>query len=85
MNVSLGRKDALAGMLACYDKATFRRTANVVDMNTEMVNDFFAKANIAQKSRLNSSFSKRRLVLRTLQMYILENIEEICELCYGEQ
>ena len=84
VNVSLGPKDAPAGMVACYDKATFRRTANVVDMNAEMVNDLCAKAKIAQKSWVNSSYSKRRLVLRTLQKYILENIEDICELCAME-
>jgi len=43
---TLGTKDAVAGMVACYDKDTFRRTDNVVDINAEL----FAKAKIAQKA-----------------------------------
>ena len=29
---NLGPMEAVAGMMACYNKATFRRTANVVDI-----------------------------------------------------
>ena len=31
----LGPKDIVVGMIACYDKATFRRTANAVEINAK--------------------------------------------------
>ena len=32
---TLGSKDIVAGIMACYDKATFRRTANAVEINAK--------------------------------------------------
>ena len=80
-----GPRDANPGEVACYDKATFRKLGTVEDMTEARVFELCGKAKMAQKQWvLSSSYAKRRLVLRTIQKYMLNNIEQICEICAVE-
>ena len=77
-----GPHDAPPGEVACYDKATFRKLGTVEDMSEARVWELCAKAKAAQKHwSASTSYAQRRLVLRTIQKYMLNNIEPICEIC----
>lgn len=67
------------GKVICYDKATFQQLSEVADMTKYEVDDLCMKAKMAQKKWAQTSFQERRRVLRTLQKYVVANMEVICE------
>lgn len=69
------------GKLQCYDPATLQHLGEVEMMGKERVNEVVAKAKVAQKDWANSTFGERRAVLRAIQTYYLEHIEEISRVC----
>jgi len=77
-----GPKDGKKGEVICYNKATFEKIGSVKDMTQDEVYELCAKAKLSQKEwGQKSTFAQRRLVLRTIQNYLLDHIEEVCEVC----
>lgn len=60
-----------------YDPSTYQWLGEINVTSKEEVNEIVNKARIAQSEWKNSSFNKRRLLMRTLQRFITEN-QEIC-------
>jgi acyl-CoA reductase-like NAD-dependent aldehyde dehydrogenase len=66
------------GMIQCYDPSTQQRLGEVIAMTAEQVHAACTKASWAQKEWAQTSFAQRRMVLRTLQKYIVTHCTEIC-------
>ena len=69
------------GRLQCFDPSTLQLLGDVPAMTTADVNELCAKAKQAQKSWSQTTYAERRVVLRTIQKYIVNHIEEICRVC----
>ena len=67
--------------IQCFDPSTLQKLGEVKAMTAEEVNEACAKAAKAQKIWAKTSFSERRKVLRTMQKYIVDHIEDICRVC----
>ena len=65
----------------CWDPSTLQFLGTVPAMNTEEVEALCAKAAKAQKTWSKTNYAQRRMVLRTIQKYIIENQENICRVC----
>ena len=65
----------------CFDPATLQPLGKVPAMNKETVDALCNKASKAQKSWSQTTYTQRRLVLRTIQKYILQHQEDICRVC----
>mmetsp|Transcript_25181 Transcript_25181/g.54399 ORF Transcript_25181/g.54399 Transcript_25181/m.54399 type:complete len:597 (+) Transcript_25181:63-1853(+) len=66
------------GKLQCYDPATMQHLGEVELMNRERVNQIVASARVAQKDWAKSSFGERRAVLRAINDYYLNHVDDIC-------
>lgn len=66
------------GFIQCYDPSTNQYLGEVTAMTAADVHDLCARAAEAQKSWAKTSFAERRQVLRTIQRYIVHNVENIC-------
>ena len=64
--------------IACYDPSTGQYLGSVPAMTPQQVNDACCKAAAAQKEWKHTTFRQRRAVLRTLQQYILQHVDDIC-------
>ena len=69
------------GLIRCFDPSTLQLLGYVPAMNATVVHELCSKAKLAQRSWANTSFVQRRLVLRTLQKYIVSHPEDICRVC----
>lgn len=69
------------GRLQCFDPSTLQLLGDVPAMTAAEVNELCAKAKQAQKSWSQTTYAERRVVLRTIQKYIVNHIEEICRVC----
>lgn len=69
------------GYVQCYDPSTRQRLGEVKAMTTFDVADLCTRASRAQKSWSKTTYAQRRLVLRTIQKYIVTHVEEICRVC----
>jgi acyl-CoA reductase-like NAD-dependent aldehyde dehydrogenase len=67
--------------IQCFDPATLQPIGSVPAMTKEQVDILCNKAAVAQKSWSKTSYKQRRLVLRTIQKYILSHQEDICRVC----
>ena len=69
------------GRLQCYDPSTNQRLGDVPAMTTADVGTLCARAREAQAKWVNTTYAQRRKVLRTIQKYVVEHIEEITRVC----
>lgn len=69
------------GRLQCFDPSTLQLLGDVPAMSAADVNELCAKAKQAQKSWSQTTYAERRVVLRTIQKYVVNHIEEICRVC----
>jgi len=77
-----GGKKNNKNRIPCYDPSTNEYLGSVPDMSPEDVGALCQKASRAQKSwSSTTTFAQRRLVLRTIQKYVLDHQDEICRYC----
>ena len=69
------------GRVQCFDPSTLQLLGDVPAMTAAEVNELCAKAKQAQKTWSQTTYAERRVVLRTIQKYIVNHIEEICRVC----
>uniref|UniRef100_A0A6S8YE02 Aldehyde dehydrogenase domain-containing protein n=1 Tax=Ditylum brightwellii TaxID=49249 RepID=A0A6S8YE02_9STRA len=69
------------GFVQCYDPSTLQHLGEVPAMTKEDVDAICAKAAKAQKSWSRTTYAQRRLVMRTIQKYIVNHVEDICRVC----
>lgn len=65
----------------CWDPATLQHLGVAPAMTKDEVAELCAKAKKAQKTWAKTTYTQRRMVLRTIQKYILEHQEDICRVC----
>jgi len=65
----------------CWDPSTLQHLGTAPAMNKAEVDALCAKAAQAQKSWSQTTYTQRRMVLRTIQKYILDHQEDICRVC----
>jgi acyl-CoA reductase-like NAD-dependent aldehyde dehydrogenase len=68
-------------LVQCWDPSTLQHLGTAPAMNKAQVEDLCAKAAHAQKSWAKTTYTQRRMVMRTIQKYILEHQEDICRVC----
>ncbi|KAF9972000.1 Meiotic Sister-Chromatid recombination aldehyde dehydrogenase [Actinomortierella ambigua] len=66
------------GKIICYDPATGRHLATLRAHTAEDVQQALQKARKAQQSWAKTTYEQRRVVLQSLQDFILKNMEDIC-------
>lgn len=69
------------GLIQCFDPSTKQRLGEVKAMTASDVQQLCSKAAVAQEKWATTSFAQRRMVLRTIQKYIVTHIEDICRVC----
>jgi len=69
------------GLIQCFDPSTGMRLGEVKAMTVEEVGERVEVAKEAQREWSKTTFKQRRLVLRTIQKYIVNNIEPITRVC----
>jgi acyl-CoA reductase-like NAD-dependent aldehyde dehydrogenase len=67
--------------IQCWDPSTLQHLGTVPAMGREEVDILCRRATEAQKSWSRTTFAQRRMVLRTIQQYILDHQEDICRVC----
>lgn len=70
--------DAVPGQIQCYDPSTKQFLGQVKAMNANDVHAICERAALAQKEWQQTTYTQRRIVLRTMQKYICANITTIC-------
>jgi delta 1-pyrroline-5-carboxylate dehydrogenase len=65
-------------VLNCYDPSTNQCLGQAKNMNAQEVHELLVKAKKAQEEWSKTTFQQRRLVLRTIQKYICQHVQEIC-------
>lgn len=70
--------------LCCFDPSTKQFLGHVKNMSTEEVHTILDKAQVAQTEWRNTTFAQRRLVLRTIQKYVVNHVEDICRVSARE-
>lgn len=73
--------DSAPNTIQCFDPSTLQKLGEVPAMTAKEVNEACAKAAAAQKEWAKTSFAERRQVLRTMQRYIVNHVEDICRVC----
>ena len=66
------------GFIQCFDPSTGDYLGKVPAMTPADVHEACIKASKAQKSWSQTTFAQRRMVLRTLQKYIVNHVRDIC-------
>ena len=66
------------GFIQCYDPSTRQRIGEVKAMTAEDIHEMCVKAKKAQEKWAKTTFAERRMVLRTIQKYICNHVEDIC-------
>lgn len=70
--------------LNCYDPSTKQLIGHAKNMTAEEVNEILVKAKAAQAEWKKTSYAQRRMVLRTIQKYVVEHVEDICRVSARE-
>ncbi len=70
--------------LNCFDPSTKQLIGHSKNMNAKDVNEILVKAKAAQKEWAKTTFAQRRMVLRTIQKYIVAHVEDICRVSARE-
>lgn len=65
-------------IIRCFNPSTGEPLGIVPAMSKEQVHEVCRKAAAAQKDWAKTTFSQRRLVLRTLQKYIVQHAQDLC-------
>ena len=63
--------------LNCYDPSTKQLIGQAKNMTAQEVNEILEKAKVAQAEWKTTTYAQRRLVLRTIQKYIVQHVEDI--------
>jgi hypothetical protein len=63
--------------LNCYDPSTKQLIGEAKNMTADEVNEILEKAKAAQLEWKKTTYAQRRMVLRTIQKYIVAHIEDI--------
>lgn len=71
-------------LLNCYDPSTKQLLGQAKNMSQEEVHELLVKAKKAQEEWKNTTFAQRRMVLRTIQKYICQHVEDICRVSARE-
>ena len=61
----------------CYDPSTKQLIGYAKNMSADEVNEILQKAKVAQAEWKKTSYAQRRMVLRTIQKYICQHVEDI--------
>jgi Aldehyde dehydrogenase family len=64
--------------IQCFNPSTNEWLGEVIVMNENDINSIIEKASIAQKQWCTTTYEQRRRVLRTIQQYIVDNVQTIC-------
>jgi len=67
--------------MKCVNPSTLETLGYAKVMNKDHVNKISKKAVEAQTEWCKTSFAERRKVLRSIQQYVIDNCEDICEIC----
>lgn len=70
--------------LCCFDPSTKQFLGNCKNMTAKDVTEILEKAKIAQIEWQKTTFEQRRLVLRTIQKYVVTHVEDICRVSARE-
>eukprot|EP00980_Cylindrotheca_fusiformis_P028140 scaffold22583_cov106-Cylindrotheca_fusiformis.AAC.11 len=71
-------------MLNCFDPSTRQFLGQVKIMTPTEVHEILVKAKKAQEEWSKTTFAERRKVLRTMQKYICDHVEDICRVSSRE-
>ncbi len=71
-------------LLNCYDPSTRQLLGHAPNMTPEQVHEILVKAKAAQQEWQHTNWKQRRQVLRTIQKYICQHIEDICRVSSRE-
>ena len=63
--------------LNCYDPSTKQLIGHAKNMTADEVNEILEKAKVAQAEWKRTTYAQRRMVLRTIQKYICQHVEDI--------
>ena len=70
--------------LNCYDPSTKQFIGHAKNMTAAEVNEILEKARVAQAEWINTTYAQRRMVLRTIQKYVVHHVEDICRVSARE-
>jgi len=70
--------------LNCFDPSTKQFLGHAENMSADKVNEILEKAKVAQNEWRKTTFAQRRMVLRTIQKYIVNHVEDICRVSARE-
>jgi Aldehyde dehydrogenase family len=70
--------------LNCYDPSTKQLLGQAKNMSAKEVEEILIKAKEAQEEWKTTTFAQRRMVLRTIQKYIVQHVEDICRVSARE-
>jgi len=70
--------------LNCFDPSTKQFLGHAENMSTDKVNEILEKAKVAQNEWRKTTFAQRRMVLRTIQKYVVNHVEDICRVSARE-
>eukprot|EP00934_Nitzschia_sp_Nitz4_P002611 Nitzschia sp. Nitz4//scaffold45_size130396//56194//58208//NITZ4_003447-RA/size130396-snap-gene-0.125-mRNA-1//1//CDS//3329552392//2601//frame0 len=71
-------------VLYCFDPSTRQQIGTSKNMTPQEVHEILVKAKAAQQEWQKTTFAQRRMVLRTIQKYICEHVEDICRVSARE-
>jgi hypothetical protein len=70
--------------LNCYDPSTKQLLGTAKNMTAKEVEELLVKAKKAQVEWSRTTFRQRRMVLRTIQKYVVQHVEDICRVSARE-
>jgi Aldehyde dehydrogenase family len=70
--------------LNCYDPSTGQLLGRAPNMSAGDVERILIKAREAQATWRTTTFAQRRMVLRTIQKYVVQHVEDICRVSARE-
>mmetsp|Transcript_17620 Transcript_17620/g.42888 ORF Transcript_17620/g.42888 Transcript_17620/m.42888 type:complete len:650 (-) Transcript_17620:155-2104(-) len=70
--------------LNCYDPSTKQLLGTAKNMTSNDVEELLIKAKKAQVEWSQTTFGQRRMVLRTIQKYVVNHVEDICRVSARE-
>ncbi len=70
--------------LNCYDPSTKQFLGQAPNMSSSDVEQILIKAKEAQAEWQKTTFAQRRMVLRTIQKYVVQHVEDICRVSARE-
>jgi acyl-CoA reductase-like NAD-dependent aldehyde dehydrogenase len=70
--------------LNCFDPSTKQFLGQAKNMSAQEVKEILVKAKEAQQEWKKTTFAQRRMVLRTIQKYVVEHVEDICRVSARE-